>query len=92
VASASPGLHFVTANLKFLNSHLKKPNDFHWTAKATQLERPSNTMTPDTHQVQIYDFHSLSSSEQNDMGFTLDRCRFEIMQGWSDDGDNVTKV
>jgi hypothetical protein len=26
------------------------------------------------------------------MGFTLDRCRFEIMQGWSDDGDNVTKV
>jgi hypothetical protein len=26
------------------------------------------------------------------MGFTLDRCGFEIMQGWSDDGDNVAKA
>lgn len=90
-ASASPGLHFVTANLNFFDSRLKRPNDFRWTA-ATQIERPSNTTTPDTHRVRIYDLRSLSSSERNDMGYALDRCGFEIMQGWSDDGDNVGKA
>ncbi|KIM78062.1 hypothetical protein PILCRDRAFT_36252, partial [Piloderma croceum F 1598] len=92
VASASPGLRFVTANLNFFDTRLKKPNDFRWTAKAMQLERPSNTTTPDAHRVRIYDLRSLSSSQWSDAGFTLDRCGFEIMQGWSDEGDNVAKA
>jgi hypothetical protein len=92
VASASSGLHVVIANLNFFDTRLKTPNDFRWTEKATQLERPSNTTTPDTHRVRIYDLRSLSSSERNDMGFTLDRGGSEIMEGWSDDGDNVGKA
>ena len=91
-ASSSPRLQFTTANLNYFDTHVKRPNDFRWTAKATQLERPSNTTTPDTHQVRIYDLRSISSLERNEMGFTLDKGGFESMQGWGDDNDNVGKA
>ena len=90
----SPDLQFVTANLNFFDARLKSPSDFRWTAEVTPSERPSNTNKPDTHQVRIYDLRRLSSSERNDLGFTLGRCGFEIMQGWDANGDdgNVAKA
>lgn len=82
-------MHSVLGNLNFFDTPVE-PNDFRWST-ATECDRPRNDLSPNTHEVQIYDMRSLSVEQRAEMGLTLEKAGFETLQGWGEDGESLAK-
>jgi hypothetical protein len=51
-----------------------------------------NLSPPDSHEVLIHDLRKLSATEREDMGLTLEKAGFEVVQGWGPDGESIQKA
>ena len=83
----SSPMQSVLANLNFFDACVE--NNFRWTAVG---DRPANNLCPNTHEVQITDLRSLSAEQRAEMGLTLEKAGFEVLQGWGEDGENAAKA
>ena len=80
----------VSAHLNFFDPRIE-PSQFRWLPEREHL-RPTNDLSPDTHQVEIQDLRSLSVEERAEQGLTVEKAGFETLQGWGEDGESVGKA
>ncbi|KIM49726.1 hypothetical protein M413DRAFT_115299 [Hebeloma cylindrosporum] len=80
-----PVLDTVTTTLNFFDARQPESN-FRWTG-SNGSERPMNLTTPDPHQVVIHDMRALSAAQREEMGLTLEKAGFEVVEGWGSGGE-----
>jgi hypothetical protein len=84
----TPGnLATVTATLNFFDGRQPESN-FRWTG-SNESERPMNLTPPDPHDVVIHDLRGLSTDQREEMGLTVDKAGFEVVQGWGPGGEEM---
>ena len=90
IASAeSPVLDTITTTLNFFDKRSPETNNYRWTG-SNESERPTNYSPPDPHDVVIHDLRRLSSAQREEMGLTLEKAGFEVVQGWGPGGGGIS--
>jgi hypothetical protein len=82
-----PVLNTVTTTLNFFDGRQPESN-YRWTG-SNESERPMNFSPPDPHQVVVHDLQGLSTAQREEMGLTLEKAGFEVIQGWGPGGEGL---
>lgn len=82
-----PVLDTVRTTLNFFDGR-QPENNYRWTG-SNESERPMNFSPPDPHQVVVHDLQGLSTAQREEMGLTLEKAGFEIIQGWGPGGEDM---
>jgi hypothetical protein len=75
-----PVVDTVTTTLNFFDGRQPESN-YRWTG-SNESERPINLSPPDPHEVVVHDLRGLSTAQREEMGLTLEKAGFEVIQGW----------
>ena len=81
-----PGIP-VTSRLNFFDGRQPETN-YRWTG-SNESERPMNHTPPDPHDVIIHDLKGLSTAQREEMGITVEKAGFELVQGWGPGGEEM---
>ena len=82
-----PVVDTVTTTLHFFDGRQPESN-YRWNG-SNESERPINLSLPDPHEVVIHDLRGLSTAQQEEMGLTLEKAGFEVIQGWGPGGEDM---
>ena len=77
----------VTASLNFFDGRQPETN-YRWTG-SNESERPMNHNPPDPHDVVVHDLRGLSTAQREELGITVDKAGFEVVQGWGPGGEEM---
>jgi len=80
----------VTTSLNFFDGR-QPENNYRWTG-SNESERPMNFTPPDRHDVVVHDLRGLSTAQREEMGITVEKAGFEVVQGWWGPGGEEMKA